>query len=177
MRRHRLLDAAGVAGPAAFVGAWVIGSAIERGYSPIDEPISRLAQLGASTRPLMTTGLVAFGLTAPAFAWGARRQLGTPSAVALTLAGLGTLGIAATPLHPTDAVPAHAVAAAIAYAGFAATPVLSKVDRNLPLGVVAAASLVASTVGPAQGLLQRLGLTLVDVWVVRRALSDRGASS
>ena len=36
--------------------------------------------------------------------------------------------------------------------------------------------LVATALGPATGLLQRVGLTIVDAWIVRRALrSGRGA--
>lgn len=172
---------AGVVGPAAFVGAWIVGSVLRRssGYSPVDDAISRLAEAGASTAPLMTAGFVTFGVAVPAFALADRRALGTPGTAALVLAGLGTLGVAATPLHPTDDVPLHAVAAIAGYAGTALAPMLSSTDRNVPLGVASAVCLAATAFGPANGLLQRAGLTLVDVWIVRRALSAprRAASS
>lgn len=170
---------AGVVGPAAFVGAWIVGSALRRsdGYSPVTDPISRLAEVGASTRPLMTAGFVTFGVAVPAFALADRRALGAPATAALVLAGLGTLGVAATPLHPVDDVPLHAVAAIVGYAGLAAAPILSGTQRNVALGAVSAACLAATALGPADGLLQRAGLTLVDAWIVRRALSDRGVSS
>ena len=54
-RRRRLLAAGGVAGPAAFIGAWVAGGIRAKGYDPLVDPISRLAASGAATRPLMTT--------------------------------------------------------------------------------------------------------------------------
>ena len=171
---------AGVAGPAAFVGAWVVGSVLRRadGYSPIDDPISRLAEVGASTKPLMTAGFVTFGVAVPAFAIADRRALGGPATAALVVAGLGTLGVAATPLHPVDDVPLHAVAAVAGYAGLAAAPMLAKTQRSVALGAVSAACLAATALGPVHGLLQRAGLTLVDAWIVRRALSaPRDASS
>ena len=170
---------AGIVGPAAFVGAWVVGSALRRadGYSPVSDPISRLAELGTSTRPLMTAGFVTFGVAVPAFAIAARDELGGPGTAALVLAGLGTLGVAATPLHPVDDVPLHAVAAIAGYAGLAAAPMLSRTGRSIPLGILSAACLAATALGPAHGLLQRVGLSVVDAWIVRRAISGRDASS
>ena len=170
---------AGVVGPASFVGAWVVGSILRRsdGYSPIDDPISRLAEVGVSTRPLMTAGFVTFGVAVPAFALADRQALGAPATAALVVAGLGTLGVAATPLHPVDDVPLHAVAAIAGYVGLAAAPMLSRSDRSVPLGVVSALCLAATGLGGPHGLLQRAGLTIVDAWIVRRALSGRGGSS
>jgi len=169
----------GVLGPTAFVGAWVIGTLLRRsdGYSPVSDPISRLAEVGTSTKPLMTAGFVTFGIAVPAFALADRESLGGPATAALVLAGLGTLGVAATPLQPVDSVPAHAVAAVAGYAGLALAPMLSRADRNVALGALAGVCLAATGLGPAHGLLQRAGLTLVDVWIVRRALSGRVASS
>jgi hypothetical membrane protein len=166
---------AGVVGPAAFVGAWVIGSVLRRsdGYSVVSDPISRLAEVGSSTKPLMTAGFVTFGVAVPAFALADRRALGAPATAALVLAGLGTLGVAAAPLHPVDDVPMHAVAAIAGYAGLAAAPILATTQRNVALGMLSAACLAATALGPAHGLLQRVGLTVVDAWIVRRALSER----
>lgn len=169
---------AGVIGPAAFVGAWVTGTLLRRadGYSPVDDPISRLAEIGTSTKPLMTAGFVTFGIAVPAFAVLDRDELGTPAATALVVAGLGTLGVAATPLHPVDDVPLHAVAAIAGYVGLAAAPALSRTDRNVALSALSAACLAATSLGPVHGLLQRIGLTVVDAWIVRRALSARRAA-
>lgn len=53
---------AGIAGPVAFIGAWVSAGLVTEGYSPVSDTISRLAAQGAPTRPLMTAAPVAFGL-------------------------------------------------------------------------------------------------------------------
>src|SRR6202011_5852755 len=45
-------------GPAAFVTAWATTGAATKGYSPIDDAISRLAAVGTTTRPFMTAGFV-----------------------------------------------------------------------------------------------------------------------
>ena len=164
--------AAGVIGPTAFVAAWAVAGARREGYSPVEDAISRLAELGASSRPLMNAGFVTFGLAVPAFAVAARRSLGTPAAVSLVVAGVSTLGVAATPLGPGSDT-AHGVFAAIGYVAMAAAPVLADRRRGALVSAVAAASLVATTLGPAHGLFQRLGLGVVDAWIVATALAQR----
>lgn len=159
---------AGVAGPAAFVTAWAVGGAVTDGYSPVRDAISELAQLGASTRPWMTAGMVAFGVSMPLFA----RLLPRRAAIAAVAAGVGTLAVAAFPLDPGESVPAHAVAAGAPYVATSAMPALS---GNVPLGAVALALLGGSVVfhDSAGGLLQRAGLTLVDAWIVSRSVRAR----
>ena len=58
----------GIVGPAAFVSAWLVGGAMRRGYMPVDAGISRLAAVGAPTRPLMMAGFVGFGVGVPVYA-------------------------------------------------------------------------------------------------------------
>lgn len=163
---------AGAVGPVAFVAAWAVGGArMPAGYSPVDDAISRIAEVGSPARSLMTAGMVTFGVAVPLFAAGARRRLGTPTATALAVAGVATLGVAAFPLEAGVDDTAHAVCASIGYAGMAAAPLLVR-DRgriDAATGVLAAVSLVATTLGPASGLFQRLGLGLVDAWIVARA--------
>ena len=48
-----------IAGPVAFVTAWAALGAGAGGYDPARDAISRLAALGAPTRPAMTAGLLA----------------------------------------------------------------------------------------------------------------------
>ena len=163
---------AGVLGPTAFVAAWAIAGARRDGYSPVDDAISRLAELGASSRPLMNAGFVTFGVAVPTFAVAARQALGTPATAALVVAGLSTLGVAATPLGPGPDT-AHGVFAGIGYIAMAATPVLADRRRGAMVSALAAASLVATTIGPAHGLFQRLGLGVVDAWIVATALRQR----
>src|SRR5258708_2736507 len=78
----------GLIGPAAFVGAWALGGALKEGYSPTNDAISRLAAIGASTRPLMTSGFVCFGIAVPAYALALRRRLRGPPGPAAPAAGL-----------------------------------------------------------------------------------------
>ena len=46
----------GIIGPSVFVTDWAILGATKSGYSPVSDAISRLAELGSSTRPQMTGG-------------------------------------------------------------------------------------------------------------------------
>ncbi len=182
----------GVAGPCAFVAAWAVGGALSPGYSPVDEPISRLAASGASTRPLMTAGLVAFGVLVPVYAAALGRALSSRGVrAAATASGLATLAVAALPLsreggQPVDAW--HAVAAGCGYAAQVLAPLLA--GRHLPgregavayaVAAVAALALVGSLLVPGlTGLLQRTGLTIVDVWfvaVAARLLRASGVSA
>ncbi len=167
---RRLLLLGGVAGPAAFVGAWLVGGLLREGYDPVEQTISRLAEQGAPTQPLMTAGFVAFGVLVPAYA--SRLRPGSLR-LAATASGLATLGVAATPLSPaggTTLDSLHYVAAATGYAAQAASPLLGATALPRPalsraVGVACAASLVASLVDSRRaGLWQRLGLGLVDVW-------------
>jgi hypothetical membrane protein len=163
---------AGVVGPTAFVAAWAVAGARRPGYSSVDDAISRLAELGATSRPLMNVGFVTFGVAVPVFATAARQSLGAPAAAALVVAGISTLGVAATPLGPGSDV-AHGVLAGIGYVAMAAAPVLADRRRGAVVTAIAAASLVATTIGPAHGLFQRLGLGVVDAWIVLTALGQR----
>lgn len=181
MRRAARL--AGIVGPAGFIAAWVIGSAVKDGYSPISDAISRLAEQGASTQPLMTAGLLGFGLLMPLFARGVGQELGSTAVpAAVTTSALATLAVAALPLSAeggTTVDTLHNVAAAVAYAANVAGPVAaaphlrSKVARrgSYALSAAMAAALVGSvTLEDLTGLLQRTGLTLYDLWAVALAL-------
>ena len=173
----------GVVGPAAFVGAWVVGAIRTPGYSSVDTAISRLAAVGASTRPLMTAGMVTFGVALPVFSRALRAEFRDAVAVSAIVAGGGTLGVAALPLDVSHSIDvAHGVAATIAYLGTAGMPALalrtlrrrgntSAAALSLGVAAISAASLVATTVGPAHGFFQRLGLTVADVWMVTVALT------
>ena len=177
-RRPALLG--GAAGPAAFVAAWAIGGAVAEGYSPVDDPISRLAAVGATTRPLMTAGFLGFGAGMAAFAGGLRSSLAGRAWVAALAAGACTAGVAAVPLDGgRDGL--HGLLAGLGYAAVVAVPAcaarpLARAGRGeaaaaTVVATVGAACLLASatTSGP-DGLLQRLGLTLVDAWLAVTAV-------
>ncbi|MET0458597.1 MAG: DUF998 domain-containing protein [Ilumatobacteraceae bacterium] len=178
----RLAATGGLAGPLLFAGSWILGSAITPGYSVVDDPISRLAAVGADTRTLMTAGFIGFGLGLPLYAVALRRTVGGPAWMAAAATGLATLAVAALPLdHSTPVDGWHGVAAGFGYVTLAATPLLAvrplwrRGHRRLArLGGAAAAvsgaALLASTRLPT-GAFQRLGLSTADLWVATSALA------
>ena len=176
----------GIAGPTAFVVAWLVGGLITDGYDPLQQAISQLAREGAPTRALMTTGLVAFGLLVPVWALLLGRELrSTAVRTAVLVAGLATLAVAALPLTrepggTQDLL--HAAAAATGYVAMAATPLLaaaplrraghrSAAAASIAVGTLSAACLVGTVaLGGIGGALQRTGLTVVDAWHVVAAI-------
>lgn len=170
--------ACGVAGPGAFVGAWLVGGLLRRPeYSPVSEAISQLAREGTSTQPLMTGGFVAFGILVPVYAQALGAGLGSRGVrVAATVSGLATLAVAALPLSRAGAQPVdtwHAVAAGTGYAAQVLAPLLGGRRLRMPkarvssyaVSAVALGCLVGSVAVPdLTGLLQRAGLTAVDAW-------------
>jgi len=95
--------------------------------------------------------------------------------------GLATLGVAAAPLgRSTAGDGVHGVFAGTGYVTLALTPLLAAgplrrarrstlANLSVAAGVLAGLSLLATTAGAADGLFQRLGLTIVDVWIVATA--------
>ncbi|MDQ2651292.1 MAG: DUF998 domain-containing protein [Actinomycetota bacterium] len=182
MTRWRALG--GVVGPAAFIGAWsILGTTVD-GYSPVDDPISRLAALGADTRPGMTAGLLVFAAGVTGLAAELRRSpaMGDAWIPALITAG-GAVGIALTPLDSSLGGAAHGTAAGVSYASLALVPLLASralratgrrrlAGASLAAGLVCAGSLAASVlVDDRTGLWQRLGLTTGDVWLMASAVA------
>ena len=172
----------GIAGPVAFVSAWLVGGLRTDGYDPLEQAISQLAREGAPTRALMTAGLVAFGVLIPVWAQALGDDLRSRGVrAAVTTAGLATLGVAALPLTrepggTQDLL--HAVAASIGYVGMALTPLLAAnplrgagrpaaAAVSVGVGAVSAVCLVGSVAVPdLSGGFQRAGLTVVDAWHV-----------
>lgn len=172
----RALAWGGVAGPAAFLAAWATAGALRRGYDPVEQPISRLAEIGAPSRALMTMGLAGLATGFLAASGPLGRTAGRAAGLALAGTALATVGVVMTPLHGDDPNTPHAVFAVAGYATLAATPILAApalagtTRRGWPAasvvaGTVAAALLAATAGGAAPGLLQRLGLTVGHGWV------------
>jgi hypothetical protein len=180
-RGGRLLATGGIVGPVAFVAAWSILGAQEAGYSPVEDPISRLAAVGAGGRVPMTAGIIALGAGIGLYATAARSCFGARTAGAAAATAAGALAVAALPLESSVGGMPHAVAAGTSYATLAATPILGSralADagrRGLALasaltGAAAGCLLIASMVSPRWvGLLQRSGLTAGHVWIVASA--------
>jgi hypothetical membrane protein len=171
----------GVIGPLAFVAAWSISGVATAGFSAIEDAISDLAAVGADTRVTMTAGFVIFGLGLIAFGVAVRDQLAGPAWVAAVATGASTIGVAATPLDGWSGDGVHALFAGLGYVSIVALPLLaarpiaargSRVLARASFGIalVAGACLVASTLGPAHGLWQRLGLTIADAWIMATAI-------
>jgi hypothetical protein len=165
----------GVAGPAAFIVTWAVLGERAAGYSPVEDPISRLAAVDASTRWGMTAGILALAAGLGAVGLGLRDDGRHRAALAAAVTAAATVGIAATPLDgPLGGAP-HAAAAGLAYASLATLPVLADGGR-LALGasVVTGACLATSiAVDGRTGFWQRLGLTAGHLWVIGHALRTR----
>jgi hypothetical membrane protein len=183
----RIAALGGVFGPAVFIGAWSLSAAVtDREYSSIDDAISRLAAVGADTRLLMTAGFVGFGVALPVYASALRRVVAGPAWLTAAATGIATLAVAATSLeHSATVDTLHGVVAGIGYVTIAATPLLAarplllqdhRVLGGLGLvaGVVSAISLVLTTTGLPTGLLQRVGLTVADIWIATSAVAIAG---
>jgi hypothetical protein len=182
----------GIAGPAAFITAWAVLGAATDGYDPVHDPISRLAATDADTRTAMTAGFLVFSSGVAAYAGPLRRTFGGPTAAAALTTAAATAAVAALPLEgPGGGVP-HAAAAGLAYAALAAVPLLgglalrTRDDRSstsrwaawsFAAAAVTGTSLAASAFAPTHhGLLQRIGLTVGDAWLIASALGVLGAS-
>lgn len=173
---------AGVIGPLVFIVDWAVLGATAAHYSPVNDAISRLAKTGAPTRAAMTVGFLVYGSALVAFAAAPRLRLPTPSRLLIAGTGLSTFGVAAFSLNALGQGGTHAIFAGIGYATLAAAPLVaagsardSANDRTWALssaaaGLLTAAFLITSVFGPVHGLLQRIGLTAGDVWVMAAAV-------
>jgi hypothetical protein len=186
----------GVAGPVVFIAAWAVLGARARadGYEPTWNAISRLAALGAPTRPAMTAALVVLGVGMALYGIALRPRRIWPLPV---LNGATALAVAALPLGGGYDT-AHGVAAALGDATLAAIPVAVGGRRRGPrsggrsgpgprsggrsghgpvaASTLSAALLVTSVLVDHGGLLQRAGLTVAHLWVVVSALWEVLAS-
>jgi len=170
-----------VIGPAAFVTAWSVLGATTAGYSAVDDAISDLAASGTPSRWAMSAGFAVFGAGMALYGAALRTAVPGPAwALALTT-GVATVAVAALPLGTSLGDAPHHMAAAAGYATLVALPMaaassLARSGRrgwagySRATGAVSAVCLLASTLGPAHGLLQRAGLTVVDAWVVASAI-------
>lgn len=182
MSASRWRSFAGIAGPVAFIAAWSGLGAKRVGYSPVREPISRLAAVDAPTRPAMSAGFVAFAAGVGAYSSVLRDNDLDGAARAARLTAVATFGIAALPLGRAGGDQPHAVAAGVAYAALAATPLLAArplarrgehraAKVSFVTGIAVAGALAASVVLPrGVGLAQRVGLTAGHLWILISAV-------
>jgi len=178
---RRRLALGGIVGPLAFITCWAVGGLLTEGYSPIDDAISRLAAVDADTRWLMSTGFVLFGVGVPLFGLALREVLPGRAWIGAVVTGLATLGVALLPLDVSDTVDAlHGVAAGTGYVALAALPLLAvrplraagehrAATASLVVGLLIAAALLLTPIPAINGLAQRTGLTLGDLWILATA--------
>lgn len=160
-------------GPLTFAAAWaLLGAGAER-YDPTRDAISRLAALGAPSRPAMTAGLVALGAGMAFYGLALKPD---PAWMLPVANGLTALAVAALPLGGSVDT-AHGVAATLGYVTLAAIPAVvgrhfapAWARLSLAIGAVSGLCLLASTLVTRDGLFQRLGLTIAHLWVVVSAL-------
>jgi hypothetical membrane protein len=171
----------GVIGPVAFVGAWSLAGLSAGHYSATREAISKLAETGAPTRPAMTAGFIVFGVSMPVYSRALRAALGGRAWMTAFATGMATLGVAAAPLGSPTSDTVHAWFATAGYATLAATPLVAAprfarygrhawARASALTAIGSALCLVATIAGPAHGLFQRLGLGLVDIWILVTAI-------
>lgn len=170
-------------GPVAFVTAWAVGGARTPGYSPVSDAISRIAAVGAPERTTMTLGFVAYGIAVGVGATALRRSNLPRTWGLAAINAAATLAVAATPLERSDAVDRwHGVAAAVGYASITALPAVAAPTlrrlgarraavASVAIAATSAACLVATTLGPGKGALQRTGLLAGDVWLVAMGIA------
>jgi hypothetical membrane protein len=175
-------SAGGVAGPLAFLAAWLLAGARKPDYSPVDDAISGLAAVGSSTRGVMTLGLLAFSVGTVLYISAARAVLPGSVWLPLLATSLATLGVVAFPLGRSSAGDdIHAVFAVAAYVTLAATPLLAArplaacgrrriAHLSVATGTGCALCLAATLLGTAPGLFQRVGLTLGHLWIAASAV-------
>jgi hypothetical membrane protein len=179
--RPRWQALGGVIGPVGFVGAWSLSGLAANHYSAIEDAISRLAEIGAPTRVAMTAGFVVFGIALPVYSGALHAALDGPAWITALATGVATLAVAAAPLDSHGHSTVHGVFATIGYVTLAATPLLAsrafaRAGRiawarwSVAAGVASGACLIATVAGPAHGLFQRLGLGVVDAWIVATAI-------
>jgi uncharacterized protein DUF998 len=175
---------AAIVAPIVFLTSWVIAGAIRSGYDPVTDAISRLAEMGAPNRWIVTTGMVTFGLGCILFA-PVLRSVSAEASTAMVVAGIASFGVAAFPCTrgcpgPDGLDPnlGHIIAAGVHYVAFCAVPFFiargsTGPYRSLSLvaGLCAALALGAHVTGLGpNGLGQRIGLTILDLWLVLTGL-------
>jgi hypothetical membrane protein len=179
---------AGIAGPAAFTGAWIASSLRQTGYPAAEIQISGLAAPDARDPWIMIAGFVVLGGCTVAFGAALRDALGdsgSPGPVPWLIQGAGLLTIAAgllrrdrmllTPGTVSWHNHAHDVVSAVIYVDLVVAQILlaARFGRDprwrswrpwlLASGLatgVALVAFVADTSAPGAGVLQRVAVTI-----------------
>lgn len=169
-----------VLGPAAFITAWAVaGSRMPEPYDPMSDAISRTAAVGSPQRGLMTSGFLLYAAGSAIGSLALRRVVPGPAWIASAVNAAATVGVALTPLeHSGSLDTAHAITATTGYVTLALTPILAAgplaaagrvglARASVATGGAVGACLAATVASDEMsGLLQRLGLTIGDAWLI-----------
>ena len=186
-RERRLLSVpdltltAATLGPLVFVGAWLVGGALQPdGYSAVRQSVSSLAVAGAAQPWIMTTGLYVVGgcqlLTAAGLT-----QMRRGARAFLALGGVAGLGVAyfPQPEHGPKEASAHIVFATLCIVSLAVWPWFVKArgfTADHPVGGRAVAAVtalflalvawvfVAGHGAGALGVAERVDITVSTLW-------------
>jgi hypothetical membrane protein len=186
--------AAAALAPALLVGGWLIAGALQpASYSPMQQTMSDLAGQAATDPWVMTVALLGVGGCQLATGIGLTR-VQMPARLLLILAGLSTVGVAASPEAATGATPRHllfavsCVVATLVWPVFVmqrdpARPVVLNIYGSLLVTAVFAALsgwlLITTQGGGDLGLAERLTSLAQGLWplVVVLALRQADISS
>jgi hypothetical membrane protein len=190
-RMIRYLAAAGIFGPVLYTVTWLVLGFLDPTYSHTRDPISNLSAIGAPYALVMTSIILVFALLIVVFAYGLHR--GLPSGfwagpATLAIAGVGYAGIALAPLNLAglgDPNVPHTISASVTVFAMMLAPLFlyPRLKRNpgwknlsgysiattiLALAFAILASL--PTFAGWEGLMQRLVLSVVLVWMIAIAI-------
>jgi hypothetical membrane protein len=190
-RMIRYLAAAGIFGPVLYTVTWLVLGFLDPTYSHTRDPISNLSAIGAPYALVMTSIILVFALLIVVFAYGLHR--GLPSGfwagpATLAIAGVGYAGIALAPLNLAglgDPNVPHTISASVTVFAMMLAPLFlyPRLRRNpgwknlsgysiattiLALAFAILASL--PTFAGWEGLMQRLVLSVVLVWMIAIAI-------
>ncbi|MBW8826674.1 MAG: DUF998 domain-containing protein [Acidobacteria bacterium] len=117
---RRWFAAGGIVGPVTFVAAWAFLGTGRARYSPVNDPISRLAAVGTPSHVAMTFAFIVFAAGVGLYSIPLRARLpGAAGAAAVTTAAT-TLAVAFFPLGSRLGDQPHAIAASSAYVALVA---------------------------------------------------------
>lgn len=190
-RMIRYLAAAGIVGPVLYTVTWLVLGFLDPTYSHTRDPISNLSAIGAPYALVMTSIILVFALLIVVFAYGLHRGLPPGSwagPATLAIAGVGYAGIALAPLNLAglgDPNVPHTISASVTVFAMMLAPLFlyPRLRRNpgwknlsgysiattiLALAFAILASL--PTFAGWEGLMQRLVLSVVLVWMIAIAI-------
>jgi len=177
-QRDHWLASGAIWGPGLFIISWAVGGFLVPGYNPLEDHISSLAAVNAPSRLLMNLGFASFAIGVGMAAWRLARVIGNGAALALACNALFVFAVMLTPggkssgidfLHGGFAFLVYltlALVGPLAALTFRKRGLSSWTIASLAVGTLTAVSLWVSLGETGSGLLQRIGLTTTDLWLI-----------